>query len=80
MENVPIVLYQRNSDQYCSVNVDNYRTGQEVAKLIFSRGHRRIGLISPGISSNAIRLRREGFLDMAKRYCINIAAEHIIEG
>ncbi|WP_199616991.1 LacI family DNA-binding transcriptional regulator [Paenibacillus alkalitolerans] len=77
--NVPIVLYQRNSDKYCSVNVDNYRTGQEVMRLFHSRGHNRIGLISPDISSRAIRNRKEGFLDTVKLYGISVDPDHIAE-
>ncbi len=77
--NVPIVLYQRNSEKYCSVNVDNYLTGQEVAKLFHSRSHSRIGLISPDVSSRAIRNRKEGFLDAVKLYGMEIAPDHVTE-
>ncbi|MBP1995628.1 LacI family DNA-binding transcriptional regulator [Paenibacillus eucommiae] len=78
--NVPIVLHLRSSDKYSSVSVDNYQTGQEVARLFASRGHKRAGLIVPELSSRAIRNRMEGFLDGAKAYGLEISAEHITGG
>ncbi|GFZ96668.1 LacI family transcriptional regulator [Paenibacillus marchantiophytorum] len=73
---VPIVLYQRSSTRYSSVNVDSYRTGEQVANLFDSRGHRDVGLIVPSVSSKAIRLRMEGFMAKAKELGLNISADH----
>lgn len=60
---VPLVLHQRYSSKYCSVNVDSYANGRSVAKLFAEHGHRQASVISPHISSSAIRLRMEGFLE-----------------
>lgn len=76
--NVPIVLYQRSSDKYSYVNVDNDRTGREVARLFYQRGHRRLGIVIPDASSAAIRLRKEGFLDAAREVGAPVAPEHIV--
>jgi DNA-binding LacI/PurR family transcriptional regulator len=78
--NVPIVLYHRSSEKHCFVNVDSYHTGQEVARLFASRGHSRVGLIAPEISSSAIRLRKEGFLHAAKPLGIEVKEEFIVGG
>lgn len=76
--NVPIVLIQRSSRKYSFVNVDNHKSGQEVASLFVNRGHRHAAIIFPGVSSSAIRLRKEGFLNRAQELGLTVAPEHII--
>jgi LacI family transcriptional regulator len=76
--NVPIVLYQRSSSKYSSVNVDSYRTGADVANLFSNRGHADVGVIVPNVSSRAIRLRNEGFLAKAEDIGLIVKAEHIV--
>jgi len=76
--NVPIVLYQRSSDKYACVNIDNHKSGQTVASLLANRGHREAGIIYPDVSSTAIRLRKEGFLAKAEELGLKIKPEHII--
>ena len=61
--NVPVVLYQRHSKKYACVNVDSFRSGKDVAAAFAERGYRNVGLIVPDVSSSAVRLRVEGFLD-----------------
>ncbi|MFC4306441.1 LacI family DNA-binding transcriptional regulator [Cohnella boryungensis] len=79
--NVPIVLHLRDSDSHSYVSVDNYRTGQEVARLFASRGHRLVSLISPpDLSSRAIRFRKEGFLQGAAEFGLTVLPEHIAGG
>ncbi|NOU95956.1 LacI family DNA-binding transcriptional regulator [Paenibacillus sp. LMG 31456] len=75
--NVPIVMYQRSSSKYCTVNVDGYKTGEEVAKLLASRGHRQAGIIVPDVSSQAVLRRKEGFLEEAARLGIEVSPSHI---
>ncbi|RRJ64204.1 LacI family transcriptional regulator [Paenibacillus oralis] len=63
--NVPVVLYQRDSNKYASVSVDSYESGGMVAEMLYGRGHRKVGLIVPDVSSRAIRLREAGFMAKA---------------
>ncbi|NHN31380.1 LacI family DNA-binding transcriptional regulator [Paenibacillus agricola] len=77
---VPAVLYQRYSDKFGTINVDNYHTGQEVARLFASRGHSLTGLVIPKVSSRAIHDRKKGFLDQASAVGLPVAAAHIAEG
>lgn len=60
--NVPIVLYQRYSKKYSTVNVDSKLSGKEVAEYLFEKGHKKVGLVVPTISSQAVDYRLEGFL------------------
>jgi LacI family transcriptional regulator len=76
--NVPIVLYQRSSDKYCSVNVDSRKSGAEVAKLFAGHGHKRVGVIVPNVSSKAVRLRMEGFLEESARQGMEVSDRHRI--
>ncbi len=78
--NVPIVLYQRSSERYASVNVDSYASGRAVAELFASRGHQRVGVLVPDVSSAAIRLRKEGFLERAAELGLEVRDEHMVYG
>ncbi|GIN71607.1 LacI family transcriptional regulator [Bacillus sp. J14TS2] len=78
--NVPIVLYQRKSKKFSSVLVDSVQTGSDVARLFHSRKHKNVGLIQPSISSQAVQLRKEGFLNELKKYEMYLSDQHIIEG
>lgn len=75
---VPIVLYQRNSEKYSCVNVDNYKTGTEIAYLFKNRGHAEAAIIVPNVSSSAVRLRLEGFISAANELGLVVQQEHII--
>lgn len=77
---VPVVLYQRSSTKYSCVNIDNYRNGSEVARLFANRGHRCVGIVLPEISSVAVRLRKEGFLDAARELGLEVGEHHIVCG
>lgn len=77
---VPIVLHQRDSSRYCTVNVDSYKSGRTVADLFAARGHTRIGLIVPTISSSAIRLRMQGFLDRCSESGVSVSESFIRYG
>lgn len=74
----PVVLHLRDSQKYSSVNVDNYYSGMEVARLFASRGHKDVGLILPNVSSSAIRLRKEGFISGAEQYGLTLSHDRII--
>jgi LacI family transcriptional regulator len=73
---VPIVLYQRSSSKYTSVNVESYKTGEQIAALFANRGHRNVGLLVPNVSSKAILLRREGFIAKASELGLQISELH----
>lgn len=76
--NVPVVLYQRQSKKYSTVAVDSFKTGQMVAERFAERGHKRLGLIMPGLSSQAIQLRKEGFVAKARELGLELAEHHIV--
>lgn len=76
--NVPIVLYQRSSEKYCSVNVDGFRSGEKVAEIFAKHGHRTVGVIVPNVSSKAIRIRKEGYLSKVAELGLTVRPEHML--
>ena len=76
--NVPIVLYQRQSKKYATVRVDSFKSGQMVADRFAERGHKKLGLVMPALSSQAVRLRMEGFLSRAAELGLEIGERHIV--
>ncbi|TBL71394.1 LacI family DNA-binding transcriptional regulator [Paenibacillus thalictri] len=77
---VPIVLYQRSSDKYTCVHVDSFVSGERIASLFASRNHREVGLIVPGVSSKAIRMRKEGFLSKTQELGLTVKEHHTLYG
>ncbi|RAV10901.1 LacI family DNA-binding transcriptional regulator [Paenibacillus contaminans] len=73
---LPVVLYQRSQEGYRSIQVDHYASGCEVAELFHAKGFRQVGLITPHVSSQAIQLRQEGFVETAERLGMLVAGEH----
>ncbi|SFL33349.1 transcriptional regulator, LacI family [Gracilibacillus orientalis] len=60
---VPIVLYQRKSDKYSTVNVDGKKTGLDVAEFLYEKNQKNVGIVVPNLSSQAVSLRQDGFLE-----------------
>lgn len=76
--NVPIVLYQRDSEKLNTVNVNNFKTGTEVAKLFVARSHSHVALIIPEVPSQAVNDRLEGFKYEAKKHALNLDQTNLI--
>lgn len=60
---VPIVLYQRHSDKYSTVNVDSKKTGLDVASFLHIKGIKKVGMVIPNLSSQAVARRSQGFIE-----------------
>jgi LacI family transcriptional regulator len=75
---VPLVLYQRYSEKYSTVNVDSLVSGIEVAQFLEEKGHKKVGIVIPEISSQAVDLRYKGFLDTVEES--GMVNTHILKG
>ncbi|MDF2723249.1 MAG: LacI family transcriptional regulator [Paenibacillus sp.] len=77
---LPLVLYHRNSAKYCSVNVDHFLSGQKVANMFAKRGHRKVGVVVPDVSSTAVRLRLKGFVETSQELGLQVEENWIKYG
>lgn len=59
----PVVLFNRESQKYSSVTMDNYKIGQNVAKHFLSKGIYDAGVMTHDTSFPIMRLWMQGFLD-----------------
>lgn len=76
---MPIVLFNRQNDKYCSVCIDNYNAGERVSGLLAARGHKKVGVIGPNLLSRNFSMRKTGFLDGCQRNGITVLPEHNIQ-
>lgn len=76
---MPIVFFNRQSDRFGSVCLDDYNVGRMVAELFSARGHKRAGIIESNLLMRHLSMRRIGFLDGCLRYGIEVSEEHIIQ-
>lgn len=76
--NVPIVLYQRDSEKYCTVDADNREAGRVAARSFADKGCTDVGLVVPDISSGAARLRMEGFREGCRQFGLTLREESIV--
>lgn len=60
---IPCVLLQRKSAAYDSVDADNITAGREVARHYVANGHRKIVVLVPELSSNALSRRVNGIME-----------------
>ena len=77
---IPIVLFNRVSDKYSAVCVDDFDNGMKAAELLYKRGHKKVAIISYSIASRSSALKRSGFLTAWLEYGMPIKAKYIIEG
>jgi DNA-binding LacI/PurR family transcriptional regulator len=65
---IPLVRFQRTSQRHPTVNSDGRRAGADVADYLVGLGHRRIGLVYPDVLSDALIVRREGFMERIREH------------
>jgi DNA-binding LacI/PurR family transcriptional regulator len=65
---IPIVLYNRRSTKYCSVNVDNSKMGTLSAEVFISHGRKRAAVITSEPVFSDMTLRDESFLGVFENH------------
>jgi DNA-binding LacI/PurR family transcriptional regulator len=76
---IPIVIFNRPTEKYGSVYVEDYEAGRRVAHLFASSGCKNVGLIMPSKRSRAGSMRQLGFLDGCRQDGLLVAPQHIQE-
>lgn len=75
---MPVVFFNRQSDRFGSVCLDDYSIGRRVAELFHARGHKRAAFIQSNHMARHLSMRKVGFLDGCRRYEISVLDEHVI--
>lgn len=70
--NIPIILYNRHSQKYCTVNVDDVKLGSMPAQVFASRGHRKAAIITSPPVFSGMDVRTESFISTASKYDLEI--------
>ena len=75
---IPTVLYNRYSEQYNTVTIDNFEAGRKAAILLINKGIRDIGMVHFKAPYLAMTLRSQGFIDTCIKHDIQFSDENII--
>ncbi|PJI08548.1 MULTISPECIES: LacI family DNA-binding transcriptional regulator [Clostridium] len=75
---LPIILFNRLSDKYSSVNVDNYRMGEKAALLLLKNGHKSAAAILTKSLNRAMDCRNRGFIETCEKNGIDVSHKNII--
>ncbi len=75
---IPFVLFNRFSEQYNSVTIDNFEAGQKAATLLIKNGFKNIGMVLFKDPYLAMSQRSHGFIETCKANGITIAKKNII--
>jgi len=70
--NIPIILYNRHSQKYCTVNVDDVKLGSIPAQVFASRGHRKAAIITSQPVFSGMEVRIESFISTATKHNLEI--------
>ena len=70
--NIPIILYNRHSRKYCTVNVDDTKLGSIPAQVFASRGHRKAAIITSPPVFAGMDVRIKSFIETASQYNLEI--------
>jgi len=68
----PLVLYCRNSEQYCTVNVNYPLIGEMVADIFAKHGHRRAVLLDTDTNIAGIKQCAERFIEKSKEHGMTV--------
>lgn len=63
---IPMVLFNRSAEGYCSVLMDDYAVGSKAMSHFIARGHKTFGIISPDYPSKSLSLRTVGYYEKYK--------------
>lgn len=74
---LPVVLINRNEQQYHCVYVNDYEIGKSIGRLFFTRNHKQVGLISMKRKGHGAVLRQLGFMEIISKHEIEIKPEWI---
>ncbi|SFM03346.1 substrate-binding domain-containing protein [Pelosinus propionicus] len=76
---IPTVLYNRYSEQYNTVTIDNFEVGRKAAMLLINKGIKdNIGLVHFKAPYLAMTLRSQGFIDTCIKHSIQFSDENVI--
>ena len=64
---IPIVLYNRHSDKFCTVNVDDVKLGSIPAQVFASRGHKHAVILTSEPVFSGMDIRVESFIQTARQ-------------
>ncbi|SCP98142.1 LacI family DNA-binding transcriptional regulator [Anaerobium acetethylicum] len=78
--NMPIILINRESEQFSTVRTDHQKIGFQVADLFRKKGYSEVMVVSSSQSYVATGLRTQAFLYACSQVGINVSSEHIIKG
>ncbi|KHD36553.1 LacI family transcriptional regulator [Clostridium acetobutylicum] len=76
--NLPIILFNRLSDKYSSVNVDNYKMGEKASLLFAKKRYKYAAAILTESLNDAMDNRNKGFIETCHKNGIKISENHII--
>ena len=76
---IPIVLFNRVSNNYSAVCVDDFESGTMAADLFYKRGHKHAAIIGYGLISRSTALKRSGFLCTVAEKGITLEIDDIID-
>jgi LacI family transcriptional regulator len=76
--NVPIVIYQRKSTKFSTVSVDSFASGAKVADVFMKKSHKKVGMIIPKLSNQAISLRKEGFVSRVIYHSLELSQSNVL--
>lgn len=78
--NVPITLVDENYEGFDSVSVDNAQGAYRAAKCLFSKGYKKVAMLSALASSKPIRERIEGYKKALNEFDLPFDASLVVTG
>ncbi len=75
---IPFVLYNRESEQYNTVTIDNFAAGRKAARLFIEHGLTNIAMVLSKTPYLAMSARSQGFIETCQASGAPIQAENIL--
>ncbi len=77
---IPVVLFNRNSDIFSTVTIENFLVGKKVAQLFKRKGHKNTAIIKAEAPFLAMSQRSEGFISGCNENGLALHENDVISG
>lgn len=74
---LPVVLFNRISERFPCIYMDENKIGQMAAEYMIRNGHRKLALVVPELDISILSRRLSGFMEICKKYDIAITEKQI---
>lgn len=73
---MPVILFNRQSDGFSSVCMNDYTVGKKAAEFFYYRGHKTVAIINSNLPMKHHNIRQNGFVETCQKLALTLSPEN----